>query len=117
MNHKTLDQLSKINTNPDFMKELINGFISDTKKLITKIKLSIEEENFEEVQEHAHAIKGSAHNIGALAIAESANRIVNESKKRAYINMPESYINLVQISGITISALNFYLDEYDSASL
>ncbi len=117
LNHKTLDQLSKINTNPDFMKELINGFISDTKKLITKIKLSIEEENFEEVQEHAHAIKGSAHNIGALAIAESANRIVNESKKRAYTNMPELYINLVQISGITISALNAYLDEYDSASL
>jgi len=96
---------------------LISGFISDTKKLITKIKLSIEEENFEAVQEHAHAIKGSAHNIGALAIAESAKNIVEESKKRDYVNMPELYLNLVQISGTTFSALNAYLDEHESASL
>jgi len=117
LDHKTLDKLSKINTNPDFIRELISGFISDTKKLITKIKLSIEEENFEAVQEHAHAIKGSAHNIGALAIAESAKNIVEESKKRDYVNMPELYLNLVQISGTTFSALNAYLDEHESASL
>ncbi len=117
LDHKTLDKLSKINTSQDFMRELISGFISDTKKLITKIKLSFEEENFEAVQEHAHAIKGSAHNIGALAIAASAKHIVDESKKRAYVNMPELYINLVQISGITFTALNAYLDEHESASL
>ena len=30
--------------------------------------------------------------------------IVEESKKRDYVNMPELYLNLVQISGTTFSA-------------
>ena len=117
LDHDLLDRLSKLSSNPEFMRELVGGFISDTKKLITRIKLAIEEDKYNEVQEHAHAIKGSAHNIGAIAIAACATSIVEESKKGVFDEMPQLFGELVQLCGRTISALNQYLEEHESASL
>ena len=117
LDFRILEQLSRLNARPDFMKELVKGFIADTKKLLIDMRLCIEEQNFDDIQGQAHAIKGSAQNIGAVAIAECAGNIARESRQQHLGRLSDLYGELVEVSGKTIAALNQHLKDSGSASV
>jgi len=117
VNIDSLNKLSSFSESADFMNDLINGFITDTKLIITQIETAIEKENFNEIKDHAHAIKGSALYIGAKSLAQCAAQIQVSSNKEGLLHLPDLCSKLNHEFELTNSALTNYLKKLDSVVL
>ena len=99
------------------MSNLIQGFLEDTEGLVNQIELAIGQENFSTVQDHSHAIKGSARSIGAVSLAQVASQIQDNVHAGILIGLPALYSELSHEFELTESALNKYLEKLDSTAL
>ncbi|MEF8792627.1 ATP-binding protein [Thiohalorhabdus sp.] len=72
---QTLRELAGLTSDPAFMASLIQGFLRDADNLHAKMKEAAGAGNLEELQGHAHALKGSASNIGVEAVANVCHRL------------------------------------------
>ena len=117
LNYQCLDKLASLSKDVDFMNNLIHGFLVDTEKLVNQIDLAIEQENFSTIQDHSHAIKGSAHSIGAISLAQCATQIQDNVHAGILISLPALCSELSHEFVLTESALNRYLDKLDSTAL
>lgn len=117
LNLESLDKLSSLSSSTDFMNDLVSGFLTDTKQLITKIEFAVEKNNYNTIQDHAHAIKGSALNIGATSLADCASRLVSHCQKEDTQSISDLCNELFLEFELTNSALNSYLKKLDSAVL
>ncbi len=117
LDYESLDKLASLSKNIDFMSNLIQSFLEDTKKLVNQIEHAIDQENFSAVQDHSHAIKGSAHSIGAVSLAQVASQIQDNVHTGILIGLPALYSELSHEFELTESALNKYLEKLDSTAL
>ncbi len=113
----TLDNLAKLDNDIYFMHDLINGFISDSNKLVVQIKFAVQNKNKIEIQNLVHALKGSARSIGATALAKSASDIHDSTNSVNPIKLTNDYILLEQTFNETQNALLSYLEQIKSARL
>jgi two-component system sensor histidine kinase RpfC len=65
LNASRLEELASISKNPGFVAGLIHGFIEDTDRNLEDLKNYVLALDFANISETAHAIAGSATNIGA----------------------------------------------------
>lgn len=65
LNASRLEELASISKNPSFVAGLIGGFIEDTDRNLDDLKNYVLALDFANISETAHAIAGSATNIGA----------------------------------------------------
>lgn len=70
-----LQELSAISNNDSFVKDLINGFISDTDFNFADLKQQVSKGLFIEINNIGHAIAGSATNIGANRLSKICVKI------------------------------------------
>ncbi len=117
LDYESLDKLASLSKSIDFMNNLIQGFLEDTEKLVNQIELAIGQENYSTVQDHAHAIKGSARSIGAVSLAQVASHIQDDVHAGILIGLPALSSELSHEFALTESALNKYLEKLDSAVL
>jgi CheY-like chemotaxis protein/HPt (histidine-containing phosphotransfer) domain-containing protein len=59
----------------EFEQELIESYLSDTRRRLAELESALQEKNTEEVQRQAHTIKGSSANAGATGLQEIARRM------------------------------------------
>lgn len=69
LNASRLEELASISKNPGFVDGLIHGFIEDTDRNMDELKAYVLALDFSNISETAHAIAGSATNIGAEALS------------------------------------------------
>ena len=112
-----LDNLTSLSQDVDFMNDLIQGFLKDSKQLIENMELSLRDENYAKMQDYAHAMKGSARSIGATALAEYASKIHNLCTGEQRENIPSLIDSINKEYTSTHSALNLFLQRLDSAVL
>ena len=117
LDYEGLDKLASLSKSADFMNSLIISFLEDTEKLINQIDQAIEQENFSIVQEHSHAIKGSARSIGAVSLAQVASQIHDDVCAGIFIGLPALSSELSHEFELTNSALNKYLEKLVSLVL
>ena len=117
IDHKVLDNLIALSQDVDFMNDLIQGFLKDSKQLIETMEASLEEGNFTRIQDNAHAIKGSARSIGATVLAECASKIYKLCNNVQRDDMPTLLEEIRKEYTRTHSALNMFLQRLDSAVL
>jgi two-component system sensor histidine kinase RpfC len=72
VSEKTLQQLATMARDPAFMSDLIENFLTDAEKLIEHLESAEAAGDLEGIHYHAHALHGSAGNLGVRAIAEAA---------------------------------------------
>lgn len=114
---KVLDNLTNLSQDVDFINDLIQGFLKDTKQLIENMEASLQEGNYAKIQDYAHAIKGSARSIGATTLAEYASDIYKLCAGVQRENMPNLIDTIKKDYVRTHSALNLFLQRLDSAAL
>jgi len=117
INLTTLDTLAKLDNDVYFMHDLIHGFISDSSRIIDKIKIAVENRNIVEIQDLVHALKGSARSIGATALADHATEIHEISKSFQNSQILNKYSILKSSFDSTQNALLNYLEQLKSATL
>lgn len=117
IDYESLNKLASLSKSADFMNNLIFGFLEDTEKLINHIDQAIEQVNFNTVQNHSHAIKGSARSVGATSLAQCASLIEDQAKTGALYKLPALSSELHHEYNLTRSALIEYIKSLDSAAL
>ena len=70
LNLARLAELSSISKNAGFVENLIQGFIEDTDKNLGDLKMYVQALDFGNIRDTAHAIAGSATNIGADELSQ-----------------------------------------------
>ncbi|MCK5668930.1 MAG: response regulator, partial [Gammaproteobacteria bacterium] len=117
LDYESLNKLASLSKSADFMNNLIFGFLEDTEKLINQIDLAIEQVNLSTVQNHSHAIKGSARSVGATSLAQCASLIEDQAQTGALYKLPALSSELHHEYNLTRSTLIEYIKTLDSASL
>lgn len=114
---KTLDNLALLGQDKAFMNELIHGFLKDSKVLINSILQAVKDNKRHAISEYTHAMKGSAHSIGAISLANCASAI-HKLSLNGEQNSISSYSNtLIDEYNKTQSALHSYLEKLETAVL
>ncbi len=113
----TLDNLASLSKDLNFMNELIHGYLKDNKKLMDAIENAVLMDNFIDIQDYAHAMKGSSRSIGATSMAECASIIYTLAKTEHNPSLDTHVKNLHRTYDQTHTALLAYLEQLDSAAL
>lgn len=90
-----LDRLSEVTMgDPDLEAELIVTFLADTSQRISELAQLIEAGDVASLGRTAHAIKGSAANMGATALQEIANKLEHIGKSGTFDDARPTYDSL-----------------------
>ncbi len=65
----TLDELAALARDPQFLRDLVRGFIDDADQLVGQIRGAIAGGDFAGLGDLTHALKGSARSVGAASLA------------------------------------------------
>jgi two-component system sensor histidine kinase RpfC len=112
----TLNNLALLSDDVSFMNELIHGFLKDSKVLINKIEQSLKLKKYSDIQDYAHAMKGSTRSIGAISMAEYAAKIHQLSTAEQKAPLPQYVETLHEDYERTQAALLSYLEQLKSAA-
>jgi PAS domain S-box-containing protein len=66
----------------ELIKEIMPTYLADNKEHFDKLNEAIKTGNAEEINRHAHAIKGTARNVGAKRLSNIAGRLERAGKER-----------------------------------
>ena len=111
-----LDDIAQLSNDIDFMKDLIDGFVSDAVVLINEIRNDIAQRRFEEIHDHTHALKGSARSIGAIELARRAAFVDSHSRPIEWKSLPRHVQDMEKCLDETRDELRNYLEHLQSAA-
>ena len=116
IDHVVLDNIAAMSQDINFMNDLIHGYLIDTEHLIDSIQKSIQSENFNQVREDTHTMKGSSRSIGADSLSEEVNFIDNMMNQGHMPDVNRHVTDLRNAYEETRQALLVYLDQIHSAA-
>ena len=79
VDHSVVQDLSKLSSDPTFVHRLLEGFKSDTQRLVKEITTAICDRKYETVRNAAHALKGGAASVGATQLSQFAGKMEQTS--------------------------------------
>jgi CheY-like chemotaxis protein len=74
--------LKRLGNNTELLRKIIESFMNDGLKSLAALRTALEENNSEDAQLYAHALKGSAGNVGALKLQEIAKHLEEAAKNK-----------------------------------
>jgi len=109
LNINILDKLKTISERKNFIHQIIDSFQIDTDNLINTMRFSLREKKYSDFIDQAHAIKGSAANIGATKLIWIAHKINESSSQELEQRGEELLRDLSDIFSQTLSELKKYI--------
>ncbi len=108
-----LESLSSMSKSPDFLQNLIQGFITDTEQNFSTLVTDIIMLDYPKINDCGHAIAGSASNIGANDLAQLCRKL-NHVKPSDNVNLEELLSNALDSYEKTKLSLMHYLTQRNS---
>lgn len=105
-----LRDLDNLSPDPTFVKRLIDGFASDTHRLVGEITSALTARRYEVVKDAAHALKGGSASVGASQLTQLARRLEQTSPDGLRIKSAQLIEELLKTSTKTLELLNRHLD-------
>lgn len=96
LNEDIVKKLLKYNT-PENIREVYQDFILETERLIMEIKKLIDIDNFKEIGEKLHIIKGNSGTLGAIDLYNFSQAFEKNIKKGNFENTPQEYLSLKRL--------------------
>lgn len=112
-----LNSIYNMAKNQEFMKDLIDGYITNSEKLIIQIGSPETGISHEELCGLAHTLDGSSRSIGARRLSLIADKLFKYMKSGHNIITPLQLNELKATFGQTRNALRSFLDEQKSAAM
>lgn len=112
LNASRLVELASISRNASFVENLIHGFIEDTDRNLSALKVFVQALDFVNIHETAHAIAGSATNIGADELSRICVELDNITPNEIY-KVPSLYAQAANAYQNTKLAFVDYLAEHE----
>jgi CheY-like chemotaxis protein len=97
--------LSRLGGREALLEKIVESFVSDAPIMISSLEEAIKTHNLEAAQLHAHSLKGSSANIGAVALAEISKLLEQAAKEGNIVRIKEKIGECEQILGDTLMVL------------
>ena len=78
----------------DAANAILDAFWSSCEDLLVLLRDSFRDQNFDEMSKAAHALKGSAMNLGAVQLAERAKTIESGARERNLETVQQAFLKL-----------------------
>jgi two-component system, sensor histidine kinase RpfC len=114
-----LKDLANLSPDPTFVKRLLDGFASDTERLVKEITAAISERKYEAVRDSAHALKGGAASVGASQLVQLARRMEQHSPETLRLKSAQLIEELLKTSSHTLDLFDRHMEgtlDLDSSS-
>ncbi len=89
---RMLRELEELSGDIRFVDEIVQVFGQDGARLLDSMDRAFQDDQFQKLRESAHALKGSAANLGATRLFDLSTRI-NELKMSEYAELSESLLS------------------------
>jgi two-component system sensor histidine kinase RpfC len=110
LNKQTLASLEALGKNSDFMSNLLCGFIVESKELVERMREAVKAGRYPEFKDLAHALKGSAGNIGADTLFQATSRVGRLTEQEIHPEAADLMHAIVTSSDEARLAILSYLD-------
>jgi len=104
-----LHDLDNLSPDPTFVTRLIEGFESDTNRLVSEISSALTARRYEAVKDAAHALKGGAASVGATQLTQLARRLEQSAPETLRIKSAQFIEELLKTSSTTLELLKRHL--------
>ncbi len=95
----------------DDLKEIVLNFIESSPETLKKINLALQDENADDLTLHAHTLKGSGANMGAIKLAEICAELENKGNQDVTTGLTANIAELkVELAKVNKSLQNLYLN-------
>lgn len=102
IDESTINSIKELSSDDSFYRQLVSGFLSDARNLISEMEIAAAEKNYTHFSEIAHALKGSAGSIGANRLYH----LCNEARLRNDCDYTRILKSIVLTFEQTTDALN-----------
>ena len=105
-----LAELAQFGGGLNFLEKLVSGFDSDSRQLVHKLRTAVQQKDYPQMQSYAHALKGTAAQLGATRIESLCNKI--ERTRPQEMESPRALQLLDELDKVfdrTVAALRDYL--------
>ena len=109
-----LETLFSMSSKMEFMRNLIQGYISDSNDTIQEIKHCFKNKEIQDIADLAHALDGSSRSIGAKRLSKISGMLRQSCKARNLQEIGEHIDLLVQYINETEVALLAFLNNKES---
>ena len=103
------DALGRMGGNGELLNKIIGSFVSDGKKIITALEYAINEQRMSDAQLHAHSLKGSAGNVGALKLQGIAKDLERAASNHELSVLQDGYAQCAAVFSATLQLLEDHL--------
>lgn len=86
----------------DGILELFSEFIADGPKALGRIEVAVNNRDIAEIDKAAHYLKGSAGNIGAIALSNACRTLEIQAKNNEIVNAEQQLVRIKQLYQGTI---------------
>lgn len=100
-----LHELAALSGDRDFLNEVVASFSSDVLKSLEAIEDSLRDKRYMEVQRHAHAMRGTASNVGVVAISKIARDIEKMNPLQTVEKVPDLLLEIRRIHAKAVHSL------------
>ncbi|NMP32102.1 response regulator [Thalassotalea sp. M1531] len=104
LNHDVTNQL-KIDVGDDIFIKVIDLFIKETDRRIVVIKQAALEDDIQQIEKEAHAIKSSASSVGAIALGDLARLLELSCQQNNAHELPELVAGVSKLAFSSLSSL------------
>jgi HPt (histidine-containing phosphotransfer) domain-containing protein len=116
LDHRILDDLTKLSSDTTFVDRLLEGYRVDVDRLVSDICAALAARRYEAVKDAAHALKGGSGSVGAIQLLQVATRLDKASHETLRLRSAALIEELRRVSAQTIADLTEYLAERRHAS-
>lgn len=96
----------------DDLKPILNTYLDLTPKLIEQIRQAIAQQDAADLKRHAHTLKGSSANLGAIAIPALSVQLEDMGRHNQLANADALFSQVEQAYAQLEQALQTYIAEF-----
>lgn len=107
--------LERLGGKETLLEKIVESFVNDAPIMMSNLEESVRALNLEAAQLHAHSLKGSSANIGAVALAEISKLLEHAAKEGNLTRIKEKISECEQILGDTLMVLRHAPEAHSAA--
>lgn len=103
------DALNRLGNNTTLLHKIVESFVNDGPRSLTALAKALEENNSEDAQLHAHSLKGSAGNVGALKLQNLTKHLEEAAKNKNLTEVKAGFEECENILNDTLKIFEVHL--------
>lgn len=109
LDHKTLADLEKLSSDPDFLQSITDSFLRDSDALLVTMQESLEDGKLQQFRDCAHAIADNASGMGAFSLKTVCSMVSGIEQPEFENSGVMMLANISSTYSVTCQALHHYL--------